>query len=123
LNKRDLTFPVAFIVGTLVFYIFFNRLDLLPPVLIGVIVAFTLSIFRRKRAEKRGIPNQDERTEAVSKRVMLTSLFWSYLILGVGLIIWIGFGYVYIKAIYVMMYISAVIFITALLMHMAKKRT
>lgn len=99
-----------------------NRLDIFPPVLIGVLAVFIISVIRKRKLQKNGVPDRDERTDAVSQKVMLGSLLWSYLLLGVGLLIWIGLGYDYIKSSYIIIYIGMVIFITAFLINMAKKR-
>lgn len=122
LSKRDLYFFVSFLAGALVVYVMENRLDIFPPVLIGVLAVFIISVIRKRKLQKNGVPDRDERTDAVSQKVMLGSLLWSYLLLGVGLLIWIGLGYDYIKSSYIIIYIGMVIFITAFLINMAKKR-
>ncbi|QKG83652.1 hypothetical protein GXN76_03625 [Kroppenstedtia pulmonis] len=64
---------------------------------------------------------QDKGAEERGRKVMLGSLFWSYLILGLGLLVWRFLGHQMIESLYVIQYIGTVLLITAVLMAIARK--
>jgi len=123
LTNKDLVSFVAFFLGVLLAYVVMNRIDLLLPALIGVIGAFIIFLVRKKSSQKSNNPDQDERTEVVKKKVMLSSLFWSYFLLTAGLLVWYTLGNEYIKVNYIVMYIGAVMFFTAIIIKIVDKRT
>jgi len=120
--KKEISSFLAILIGVICGVALTNQLELLPPLLLGGAIAFIIMTLRKIKFNKSGIPSEDERTEANVRKVMLVSLLWSHLLLGLALIVWQFLGHESVPSMYIILYISAVFVITWILMIIARKK-
>lgn len=81
----------------------------------------SLLMIRRIKSRHNRTPVQNKGAEDQARKLMLGSLFWSYLILGLALLVWRFLGRETIQSIYITPYITAVLFITTVFISIGRK--